>query len=345
MKTYTATSPRTFIGGVGTAYDIYDGIKEAARALSDSNGDEFTSTYAKTSYVIATYLPLAGGTLTGDIYFADGKSIYFKDKNGNVISTANKNGFAVADEQGTYETVYGFGKINSRGVDFIFPTTAGTLATQEWSKAITDYIQTEIDNINLTSAYSEEQRAKAAEQALQASIDTVNATQNVVDIVGTKALLDSYDTANLHTNDKIEVLSDETKSGANSIYSWNGISWDFIGQKDPYYNKSEADAKFAKKAVDYVVSIPAASWAAEPSTDYPDMVVYLVSTAAVPCTSKTDLIYDAVDDLTAGTFGSDAVANFGIRAKTTDLGLKFYAKYGKPDVDVSFDVCVIKEDE
>ena len=177
-----------------------------------------------------------------------------------MISTANKNGFAVADEQGTYETVYGFGKINSRGVDFIFPTTAGTLATQEWSKAITDYIQTEIDNINLTSAYSEEQRAKAAEQALQASIDTVNATQNVVDIVGTKALLDSYDTANLHTNDKIEVLSDETKSGANSIYSWNGISWDFIGQKDPYYNKSEADAKFAKKAVDYVVSIPAASW-------------------------------------------------------------------------------------
>jgi len=305
------------------------------------------------------YLPLAGGTLTGDIYFADGKSIYFKDKNGNVISTANKNGFAVADEQGTHETVYGFGKINSRGVDFTFPTTAGTLATYEWAKAITDYIQTEIDNINSTtdyiqteidninstSAYSEEQRAKAAEQALQASIDTVNATQNVVDIVGTKALLDSYDTANLHTNDKIEVLSDETKSGANSIYSWNGISWDFIGQKDPYYNKSEADAKFAKKAVDYVVSIPAASWVAEPSTDYPDMVVYLVSTAAVPCTSKTDLIYDAVDDLTAGTFGSDAVANFGIRAKTTDLGLKFYAKYGKPDVDVSFDVCVIKEDE
>jgi hypothetical protein len=305
------------------------------------------------------YLPLAGGTLTGDIYFADGQSIYFKDKNGNVISTANKNGFAVADEQGTHETVYGFGKINSRGVDFTFPTTAGTLATYEWAKAITDniqteidninaitdYIQTEIDSINSTSAYSEEQRAKAAEQALQASIDTVNATQNVVDIVGTKALLDSYDTANLHTNDKIEVLSDETKSGANSIYSWNGISWDFIGQKDPYYNKSEADAKFAKKAVDYVVSIPAASWVAEPSTDYPDMVVYLVSTAAVPCTSKTDLIYDAVDDLTAGTFGSDAVANFGIRAKTTDLGLKFYAKYGKPDVDVSFDVCVIKEAE
>ena len=80
--------------------------------------------------------------------------------------------------------------------------------------------------------------------SLQSQIDTINATQNVVDIVGTKAELNDYATNNLHANDKIEVLADESQSNANTIYEWNGNAWSLVGSKAPYYSKSESDTRY-----------------------------------------------------------------------------------------------------
>lgn len=80
--------------------------------------------------------------------------------------------------------------------------------------------------------------------SLQSQIDTINATQNVVDIVGTKAELNAYATNDLHTNDKIEVLADESQSNANTIYEWNSNSWSLVGSKAPYYSKSESDTRY-----------------------------------------------------------------------------------------------------
>lgn len=80
--------------------------------------------------------------------------------------------------------------------------------------------------------------------SLQSQIDTINATQNVVDIVGTKAELNAYATKDLHANDKIEVLADESQSNANTIYEWNGNAWSLVGSKAPYYSKSESDARY-----------------------------------------------------------------------------------------------------
>lgn len=80
--------------------------------------------------------------------------------------------------------------------------------------------------------------------ALQSDVDTINATQNVVDIVGTKAELSAYATKDLHANDKIEVLVDESQSDANTIYEWNGSAWSLIGSKSPYYSKAESDARY-----------------------------------------------------------------------------------------------------
>lgn len=80
--------------------------------------------------------------------------------------------------------------------------------------------------------------------SLQSQIDTINATQNVVDIVGTKAELNAYVTKDLHTNDKIEVLADESQNNANTIYEWNGNSWSLVGSKAPYYSKAESDARY-----------------------------------------------------------------------------------------------------
>ena len=80
--------------------------------------------------------------------------------------------------------------------------------------------------------------------SLQSQIDTINATQNVVDIVGTKAELNAYATNDLHANDKIEVLADESQSNANTIYEWNGNVWSLVGSKAPYYSKSESDTRY-----------------------------------------------------------------------------------------------------
>lgn len=80
--------------------------------------------------------------------------------------------------------------------------------------------------------------------SLQSQIDTINATQNVVDIVGTKAELNAYATNNLHANDKIEVLADESQNNANTIYEWNGNAWSLVGSKAPYYSKAESDTRY-----------------------------------------------------------------------------------------------------
>ena len=79
---------------------------------------------------------------------------------------------------------------------------------------------------------------------LQSQVDTINATQNVVDIVGTKAELNAYATKDLHANDKIEVLADESQNNANTIYEWNGNVWSLVGSKAPYYSKAESDARY-----------------------------------------------------------------------------------------------------
>lgn len=79
---------------------------------------------------------------------------------------------------------------------------------------------------------------------LQMQVDTINATQNVVDIVGTKAELNAYSTKDLHANDKIEVLVDESQNDANTIYEWDGKKWTLVGSKAPYYSKAESDARY-----------------------------------------------------------------------------------------------------
>jgi hypothetical protein len=87
----------------------------------------------------------------------------------------------------------------------------------------------------------------AGDNKLQGQIDTINATQNVVDIVGTHAALIAYVTTDLKENDKIEVIADETQSNADTIYSWVNSAWVLVGKKGPYYTKSETDSTFSTK--------------------------------------------------------------------------------------------------
>jgi hypothetical protein len=103
---------------------------------------------------------------------------------------------------------------------------------------------------------------QATDSSLQSQIDTINATQNVVDIVGTKANLLAYDTKNLHPNDKIEVLTDESQQNADTIYSWTGSAWELVGKKSAGITNAEAAATYEtianhnadKAAVDLEIS-------------------------------------------------------------------------------------------
>ena len=81
---------------------------------------------------------------------------------------------------------------------------------------------------------------------LQQQIDGISASSDVVDIVGTYAELQQYDTQHLKDNDIIKVLQDETQGGATTYYRWSTHTSTFtlIGQEGPYYTKAAADAEF-----------------------------------------------------------------------------------------------------
>ena len=53
---------------------------------------------------------------------------------------------------------------------------------------------------------------------LQKQIDIIDASKDAVDVVGTKAELDSYDTSKLTDRDVIKVLADETLNNAIVYY-------------------------------------------------------------------------------------------------------------------------------
>ena len=85
-----------------------------------------------------------------------------------------------------------------------------------------------------------------ADIALQGQIDAISASSDVVDIVGTYADLQNYDTSKLKDNDIIKVLQDSTQGNATTYYRWSTSTQTFtlIGQEGPYYTKAAADAQF-----------------------------------------------------------------------------------------------------
>ena len=85
-----------------------------------------------------------------------------------------------------------------------------------------------------------------ADNALQSQIDAISASSDVVDIVGTYAELQNYDTSGLGDNDIIKVLQDSTQNDATTYYRWSTTTQTFtlIGQEGPYYTKASADAQF-----------------------------------------------------------------------------------------------------
>lgn len=96
-------------------------------------------------------------------------------------------------------------------------------------------------------AVSQEAKTRQAEdESLQSQIDALAAASDVIDIVGSYSELQEYDTKDVHANDIIKVLQDETHDEATTYYRWVSNSWEYIGEQGPYYTKSEADEKISE---------------------------------------------------------------------------------------------------
>lgn len=114
-------------------------------------------------------------------------------------------------------------------------------ASQKW---VTEEVEALQDNID-----AEEAGRIAGDTEIWEKIESIEAASDVVDIVGTKAELDSYDTSKIGDNDIIKVLQDETHDDATTYYRWNEASntFTYIGSEGPYYTSSETDTLLADK--------------------------------------------------------------------------------------------------
>lgn len=88
-----------------------------------------------------------------------------------------------------------------------------------------------------------------ADQEIWTEIEAIEASSDVVDVVGTYAELQAYDTSKLHDKDLIKVLQDETHDNAITYYRWSkqANAFTYVGAEGPYYTCSETDALLGGK--------------------------------------------------------------------------------------------------
>ena len=152
----------------------------------------------------------------------------------NVIEVVKQNGVAIP--------------VIDKAVDVSVPTTTSSLTndsgyiTNEVADLVNYYDKDETDTLIATEAETRD----AADLDLQGQIDAISSASDVVDVVGTYAELQNYDTSKLSDNDIIKVLTDETHDDAISYYRWNDTTnaFTYIGSQGPFYTKSETDATF-----------------------------------------------------------------------------------------------------
>lgn len=90
---------------------------------------------------------------------------------------------------------------------------------------------------------------ETADQEIWTEIETIEASSDVVDVVGTYAELQAYDTSKLKDNDIIKVLQDETRDDAITYYRWSTSTdtFTYVGAEGPYYTASEVDTLLGGK--------------------------------------------------------------------------------------------------
>lgn len=132
---------------------------------------------------------------------------------------------------------------------------------------------------------------KEEDQKIWDEIEVIEAASDVVDVVGTYAELQQYDTSKLHDNDLIKVLQDETHDDAITYYRWSTStsSFSYVGAEGPYYTATETDTLLAAKQ-DTLIAGANIQIAADGKT-----------------ISATDTTYSAFTGATSGTAGTSGL--------------------------------------
>lgn len=91
-----------------------------------------------------------------------------------------------------------------------------------------------IDNSSANNLAANKGYVDAKNTYLQEQIATIEAGQDVTDVVGTKAELNSYDTSKLTDGAVVKVLTDETSNNIMTYYRWANSSWTLVGQAAHY---------------------------------------------------------------------------------------------------------------
>ena len=194
-------------------------------------------------------------------------------------------------------------------------TNAANIATN------TANIATNTANIatNASDIAGETDAREIADQNLQEQIDAIAASSDVVDIVGTYAALQAYDTSKLHDNDIIKVLDDETRNDATTYYRWavSTSTWSYIGAEGPFYTKADADATFVpqtrtinSKALSSNITLTAQDVGALPDST----VIPTVNNATLTIQKNGS----TVQTFTANS-STNKTANITVPTKTSDL--------------------------
>lgn len=180
------------------------------------------------------------------------------------------------------------------------------------------YTKTETD----TAIGVETSNREGADQGLQEQIDALASASDVVDVVGTYAELQAYDTSHLNDNDIIKVLTDETHNNAISYYRWDTDTdtFSYIGSQGPFYTKAESDATFVpqtrtvnNKALSTNITLTAADVGALPDST----VIPTVNDATLTIQKEGSSI---------GTFTANSATNTTINVVETDPTVPSWAK-------------------
>lgn len=121
-------------------------------------------------------------------------------------------------------------------------------ASQKW---VTEEV-TALENMDqslLDKIVAEEIARQAEDKDIWDKIEEIELSSDVVDVVGTYAELQEYDTSKLTDRDIVKVLQDETRDNAISYYRWNKAlnQFQFLGKEGPFYTSAETDALLATK--------------------------------------------------------------------------------------------------
>lgn len=267
--------------------------------LFDENGVYTELAGGDVSEVLERAKAYTDRVASGKVDKVDGKGLStndftnaLKDKLDGIEAGAEANKINVIKRNGTTLP------ITNKTVDIAVPTKTSDL-TNDSNFATTTYVD-------------------AADNNLQEQIDAISAASDVVDIVGTYADLQNYDTSSLKANDIVKVLADETRGGATTYYRWSNNAFTYVGSEGPYYTKSEADSTFVpqtrtvnNKALSSNITLTAQDVGAATPADIPTAVSeltndsgYITSAALNDYYDKTEtdaLLGAKQDTLTAGT--------------------------------------------